>query len=202
MSGCFGKSVDRLCCTIRLAGHPASFVPSTARITRPLQERPHHDRQLRHDLRNPGPRPGLDPRSFRRPARSPPRTGTNPPTRRDRLHGHLRRVLRRRYLGTDRGLCSLQDRLAPDRPHLARRRPLARHLPTGLLSARLARLSEVLLLLDDRADAAAGIDSRRRGFARTDADRHRRQGPTRLGAATPSANRPSMSSAPGRSRII
>ncbi len=93
-------------------------------------------------------------------------------------------VSARRYLGTDRGLCSLQDRLAPDRPHLARRRPLARHLPTGLLSARLARLSEVLLLLDDRADAAAGIDSRRRGFARTDADRHRRQGPTRLGAGT------------------
>ena len=35
----------------------------------------------------------------------------------------------------------LQDGLAPDRPHLARRHPLARHLPTCLLPARPAGLS-------------------------------------------------------------
>src|SRR5260370_19591460 len=88
---------------------------------------------------------------------------------------YLRRPLRRRYLGADRRLRPLQARLAPDLPHLARRHPLARHLPPCLLPARPGGLSEELLRLDDGADGSQGIDSVRHRSARTDADRHRRQ---------------------------
>ena len=86
----------RLCCVVRLAGDRTPFVPSIARITRALQGRLHHDRQLRHGLRFPGPPPRLHRRSFRRLARPAPRTGPHPPPRRDPLHRHLRRPLRRR----------------------------------------------------------------------------------------------------------
>src|SRR5829696_1454226 len=149
-----------------------------AGLFHPVRDDLHDTRPRRHTLAL---GPGLDPRASRTPPRSETRTWAGPPTRRGRLHGHLRRPVRGRELAGDRGLLRIEARLAEHLPEPPGGDPLARHVPPRLLPPGPGGVPGVLLRLDDLADGSVWRDARAPGPAWTEAGRHRRKGPTRFG---------------------
>ena len=182
--GALGRSGSPLLCSPAGWGSGASCTIDRQDHVDTLQGRPHHDRHPRARLSTP---PAHDPASIL------DHFADLPDPRREQ--GRIHRLDEIVFMATCAVFCGADtwEQIADYAHSKIDWLQTFLTLPGGIPSHDTFRrvfclldplaFQRVLLRLDDGADGAAGIDPARRGSARTEADRHRRQGPTRLGAA-------------------